>query len=72
MLGVVTVSTFTPTDGNNLVNDTPVSFTTALMFDHNFLAVYGIRITFPSDFTIATTSSCTVTGQNSAYECSGV
>ena len=70
--GECIVDTLYPTDGNYKIYGKAESWTIRLACEHAVYTTYGVRLTFPTDWFVYDSLSCTVTGQSDSYDCDTV
>jgi hypothetical protein len=59
-----------PTDGNYMIYGVASSWTFTMSCEHDISTLYGIRMTFPSDFYVIETTECTMEEQSDSFTCS--
>ena len=67
--GICTVMSVYVTDGDTRIYAEPSSYTFTMWCNHSVLTDYGIRITWPDDYIVKDSSSCSFTGYATRYNC---
>ena len=67
-LGVCTITSAVPSDGNSSIYATPTSYSITMKCDSKITSQYELTLTWPAEFLIKN-GACTISGLNNAYSC---